>query len=80
MRVARYEVPGNFHHRCAVPSGRLIAALVPRIFCMEFYVLRSDNFRVFEERRLAKTIQTIIAAVGTRNRRSPKYSALVQPN
>jgi hypothetical protein len=27
----------------AVPSGRLIAPLVPRIFCIEFYVLRSEK-------------------------------------
>jgi hypothetical protein len=43
MRVAWHEVPGDFHHRCAVPSGRLIAPLVPRIFCMDFYVLRCER-------------------------------------
>jgi hypothetical protein len=43
MTVAWHEVPGNFHHRCAVPSGRLIAPLVPRIFCVEFYVLRCER-------------------------------------
>jgi hypothetical protein len=43
MRVAWHEVPGDVHHRCAVPSGRLIAPLVPRIFCMDFYVVRCEK-------------------------------------